>query len=242
MPEDSLSGVTVAVLAGGLGTRLRPVIGDRPKLLADVGGRPFAALLLDQIARFGFREVVLCVGHLADQIQSALGAEHGPLRIRHSREDVPLGTGGALRLALPFLVSEEVMVMNGDSYCDVDLRDVWSWHRARKAEASMVVVEVPDASRYGLVELDEAGMVQRFSEKQDCRQAGWINAGIYLTTRRRIQALPEGPLSLEREVLPDWVERGMWGYRTRGRFLDVGTPQSYADAFEFFSGGPGAES
>jgi NDP-sugar pyrophosphorylase family protein len=92
------------------------------------------------------------------------------------------------------------------------------------------------------VELDEAGMVQRFSEKQDCRQAGWINAGIYLTTRRRIQALPEGPLSLEREVLPDWVERGMWGYRTRGRFLDVGTPQSYADAFEFFSGGPGAES
>ena len=243
MPDASVSGVTVAVLAGGLGTRLRPVIGERPKLLADVGGRPFAALLLDQIARFGFREVVLCVGYLADQVEAALGAQHGPLRLRHSRESSPLGTGGALRLALPCFASEEVMVMNGDSYCEVDLRDAWSWHRARNAEASLVVVEVPDASRYGLVELDESGLVRRFSEKQDCRQAGWINAGIYLTSRHRIQELPEGrPLSLERDVLPGWVERGMWGYRTRGRFLDVGTPQSYAGAFEFFSGGPGAGS
>lgn len=227
--------IPVAILAGGLGTRLRSVIGEQSKVVAEVNGRPFLAHLLDQIARFGFRDVVLCVGWQADAVEAALGAAHGPLRLRYSRESEPLGTGGALRLALPLLEGPAAMVLNGDSYCDADLAAAWTEHRERRASATLVLVEVPDTSRYGRVELDADGAICRFTEKQESSTPGWINAGIYLLDRARIETISPGrALSFERDVLPAWIGTGLRGHCTRARFIDIGTPQSYSAASRFF--------
>lgn len=232
---DALAEIPVAILAGGLGTRLRPSIGERPKVVAEVNGRPFLAYLLDQVARFGFRDVVLCVGFQADAVEAALGARHGPLRLLYSRESAPLGTGGALRLALPLLEGPAAMVMNGDSYCDADLAAAWARHRERRASATLVLVEMADTSRYGRVEVDLGDSICRFVEKQDGSTPGWINAGIYLLDRARIEAIEPGrALSFERDVLPGWVGTGLMGHRTQARFIDIGTPQSYSDASRFF--------
>jgi len=217
----------VAILAGGLGTRLRPAIGEHAKVMAPVDGRPFVARILDQVAAAGFR---------ADEVESALGASHGPLHLRYSRETEPLGTAGALRHALPLLDGPELLVMNGDSFCDVELAAAWAWHRQRRSEATLVAVEVPDAARYGRLELDAEDRVRRFTEKQDGGGAGWINAGVYFFARARIAALDAGgPLSLERDVLPVWAAASLLhGHRTRGRFIDIGTPGSYSAASRFF--------
>ena len=133
------AGIPVAILAGGLGTRLRPAIGEQPKVVADVGGRPFLAWLPDQVAAAGFRDSVLCVGWRADQVEAAIGHAHGPLRLRYSRETSPLGTGGALRRALPLLEGDRAMVMNGDSACDADLVAAWTWHDAVRSEATLEI-------------------------------------------------------------------------------------------------------
>jgi len=234
----TLAAIPVAILAGGLGTRLRTSIGEHSKVIAEVNGRPFLAYLLDQIARFGFRDVVLCVGWQADAVEAALGARHGPLRLRYSREPAPLGTGGALRLALPLLDAPAAMVMNGDSYCDVDLAAAWAWHREKHAAATLVLVEVADTSRYGRVELgagDASDSICRFVEKQQGSTPGWINAGIYLLERSRIESIAaDRALSFERDVLPGWVGSGLMGHRARARFIDIGTPQSYSAASRFF--------
>jgi NDP-sugar pyrophosphorylase family protein len=221
----------VAILAGGLGSRLRSVVGSRPKVVAEVAGRPFLAYVLDQVAACGFRDVLLCVGYGAEEVQAALGTVHGPLRLRYSREDSPLGTGGALRLALPLLEGDCAMVMNGDSLCDTDLAQAWAWHWRTGAEATVVLVRESSAARYGRVEVDDAGTVLSFTEKPKSRTTGWINAGIYLLSRDRIAEIPHGAaVSLERDVLPGWVGRGLHGWRTKAHFLDIGTPQSYAGA------------
>lgn len=235
----ALDRIPVAILAGGRGTRLRPAIGDRQKVVARVEGRPFLAILLDQVAAAGFRDVVLCVGHRAEEVESALGASHGPLRLRYSAETEPLGTGGALRHALPLLSGPDLLVLNGDSFCEVDLAAAWAWHRERGSEATLVAVEVPDASRYGRLEIDAEDRIRRFTEKQDDGAPGWINAGIYLLAASRLAELPAGrAISLERDVLPRWTGGALYGYRVRGRFIDIGTPGAYSAASLFFRGDP----
>lgn len=238
----ALARISVAILAGGLGTRLRPVVADRPKVVAEVAGRPFLAWLLDQVARAGFRDAVLCVGWRAELVERAIGAAHGPLRVRYAREPSPLGTAGALRHALPLLESERVMAMNGDSYCEADLPGAWAWHEAAGSDATVLLAEVPDTSRFGRVEVGPDGAICRFLEKQEGGGPGLVNAGIYLLSRARIAALPEtAPLSLEREVFPGWVGRGLRGLPTRGALVDIGTPRSYAGASDFFrTGGRGS--
>ncbi len=232
---NPLAAIPVAILAGGLGTRLRAAIGERPKVVAEVNGRPFLAHLLDHVARFGFRDVVLCVGWQANAVEAALGASHGSLHLRYSREPEPLGTAGALRLALPLLAGPAVMVLNGDSFCDADLAAAWAWHRAQRSSATLVLIEMADTSRYGRVEIEPGGAICRFVEKQDAGTPGWINAGIYLLGRSRIESIAPGrALSLERDVLPGWVGTGLMGHRVQARFIDIGTPQSYSAASRFF--------
>jgi NDP-sugar pyrophosphorylase family protein len=227
---------TAAILAGGLGTRLRPVVADRPKVLAPVGGRPYLTYLLDQLAGAPVREVVLLTGHGADQVRRALGESYAGLRLVYSAEPAPLGTGGALRHALPHLSAPAVLLLNGDSYCDVDLEAFARFHRTGPGGASLVLVRVPDASRFGQVRLGHTGRVLRFEEKGATRGPGWVSAGVYLLDRALVAESPPGrPISLERDLLPQWVARRLVrGFRCGGRFLDIGTPQSYAEAEPFF--------
>ncbi|NLC70793.1 MAG: galactokinase, partial [Desulfuromonadaceae bacterium] len=156
----------------------------------------------------------------------------------YSQEASPLGTAGALRLALPLLKSESALVVNGDSFCDADLRGFWEWHRGREADASMLLVEVPDTRRYGRVSVDNEGRVIRFEEKNEEGAPGWINAGIYLIRRRLLEKLPEKQnVSLERDVFPAFLRKGLFGFQSKARFLDIGTPQSYQSASRFFHEG-----
>jgi NDP-sugar pyrophosphorylase family protein len=238
--------VSAAILAGGLGTRLRPVVADRPKVLARVAGRPFLCYLLDQLAQAGLGEVLLLTGHLGEQVRDELGDGYGGVRLVYSREPAPLGTGGAVRAALGCLKAPAVLLLNGDSFFEVDLPAFYRFHvrrggsgTAKPQAASIALTRVADTSRYGRVRLRPGGRVVRFEEKATGAGPGWVNAGVYLLARRVVEAIPEGrPVSLEREVLPAWVARGeVYGHRRRGRFLDIGTPESFARAEEFFGAG-----
>src|SRR5437667_6347363 len=124
-------GITAAILAGGLGTRLRHTVADRPKVLAPVGGRHYLAYLLDQLAGAGISEVVLLTGHRAEQVQSTFGESYAGMGLRYSAEPAPLGTGGAVRRALPLFSAPTILLLNGDSYCDVDLDAFVERHRQR---------------------------------------------------------------------------------------------------------------
>ena len=237
---QGLSEVTAAILAGGLGTRLRSVIADRPKVLAEVQRRPFLEYLLDQLSVAKVRDVVLCTGYMGEQIRTRLGDSYGPLRLFYSQETSPLGTGGALRFALPMLTSDTVLVMNGDSFCSADLASFWHWHKAQGARASLLLTYEPDTRRYGRVRLESDGRILQFNEKQGERGPGWINGGIYLVRRSLLQAIPEGrAISLERDLFPSWIDQGLYGYCDGDRFLDIGIPEAYAAADQFFTkGGP----
>lgn len=231
-------GFTAVVLAGGLGTRLRSVVGDRPKALAPVGDEPFLGLLLDQLAAAGCRRVVLCTGHLGDQIEREFGREHGGVPLVYSRESTPLGTGGALRLCLPLLEDDAVLVTNGDSYVDADLRGFVARARGR-AGASLLAVEVADTARYGRLDLRRAndGSLQVVA----CREKGVvgrgpIHAGLVWLPVRHLAALPsDRPVSFETEVLPALLAEGLTAELVDAPFLDIGVPADFAAAPAFFA-------
>jgi NDP-sugar pyrophosphorylase family protein len=231
-----LTNITAVVLAGGLGTRLRSVMRDRPKVLAEVNGRPFLSYLLDQLTDAGVQSIVLCTGYGAEAVACHFGPSYRCASLTYSRETSALGTGGALRLARTYLRSDPVLVLNGDSYCAADLPAFLERHRRTGAEASLLLAEVPDSSRFGRVEVDDDGTVRGFVEKAAGGGPGWINAGVYLLGQRFLQALPDmTPLSIERDVFSAWVGRGLAGYRSAGWFIDIGTPQSYAEAERLFA-------
>ena len=229
--------VTAAILVGGLGTRLRSVVAARPKVLAEVRGRPFLAYLLDQLAAAGALNIVLCTGFLGEQVQEMFGDSYDGLHLVYSQESSPLGTAGALRLALPLFESDSVLVVNGDSFCDMNIGVFWGWHCAHEANATLALTRVVDSKRYGRVHVDVDGAVVSFDEKSSRGGPGWVNAGIYLLNRRMIQTIPTNrAVSLEREVFPAWIGRGLYGYQCEGRFLDIGTPEAYARSEGFFGG------
>jgi len=227
----------VAILCGGLGTRLRSAVADRPKALAEVAGRPFLAWLLDLLDFYGFQRVVLCTGYQAEQIEAEFGVGYKGLHLEYSQEPSLVGTGGALRYALPLFRSSNVLVVNGDSYCHADLASFWRGHLAEHAVTSMILTHVEDSSRFGSVQLNGSGLVAAFQEKVASAGPGWINAGIYLASRALLQVIPQNTVcSLEREVFPMWIKLGLRGVKSDGPFIDIGTPESYTSANHLFHG------
>ena len=232
---QSLTDLTAAILVGGFGTRLRPVVADRPKVLAEVRGRPFLAYLLDQVAAAGLRSVVLCTGYMGDQVQAMFGDTYNNLHLAYSQEASPLGTAGALRLALPLFMSDPILIMNGDSFCETDLQAFWTWHCARHADGTLLLNKTLDTKRYGRVRVNTEGIILSFDEKSDDGRPGWINAGIYWLSRRLLLTIPlDRAVSLEQEMFPTWIGQGLYGYRSSGRFLDIGTPETYTTTEQFF--------
>jgi len=230
------------ILAGGLGTRLRPVVSDRPKPMAEVGDAPFLAHQIDFLGRHGVTDIVLCVGYLHEQVRDYFGdgATWG-VRIDYSVEDEPLGTGGALKLAERF-VDGPFLLLNGDSYFDIDLRALIAAHAARAAAdprtiGTLALAEVPDARAYGSVALGPGGRVEAFVEKSGEPILGnLINAGIYVLHSTVNEFVPAARrVSIERDVFPALISAGrhLFGYPAPGYFIDIGTPAGYA-AFRRF--------
>jgi D-glycero-alpha-D-manno-heptose 1-phosphate guanylyltransferase len=229
-----LAGVTAAILAGGLGTRLRSAVADRPKALAAVEGRPFLSYQLDHLVQAGVRRAVVCTGYLGEMIEQEFGAAYRGMSLTYSREHQPLGTGGALRAALDRIAGDNVLALNGDSLCGADLPAMAAAHSACGAVGTLLLAHVDDASRFGRVECDAQGRITAYLEKQPLAAAGWINAGVYLFQRRLIESIPTGrPVSLERDILPQWIGQGLFGHCATGEFIDIGTPDSYGQIAAF---------
>ncbi len=225
VPADQARRLRAFVLCGGLGTRLRPVLADRPKSMAPVAGVPFLQLLLEDLKAQGIEEVILGTGYLAEQIEAFFrkGAKLG-LRLHYSREHEPLGTGGALKLAEPSL-SDPVVVLNGDSYVEWNLAAAVELFERKDAAVLMVLLAVPEVGRYGSVTIDPDGRVIEFVEKGSCTGMGLINAGVYLLRKEIVAALSaDEPVSLERDVFPKLLPGRVYGLVTDGIFIDIGIP------------------
>jgi D-glycero-alpha-D-manno-heptose 1-phosphate guanylyltransferase len=224
------------ILAGGLGTRIRRVVPDRPKVIAEINGRPFLTFLLDQLLAAEIASVTLCVGYKSEQVNAVIGRQYHSLNVSYSEEKVPLGTGGALRLAAESLATEWILVMNGDSFIECDLSEYVRWHFANERSASLVMTKVPDVCRYGSLELDPNQRIIAFREKGQKQMAQvCINAGIYLIPRSVILKQRAGvSFSLEHELIPELLISGLYGYDYAGRFVDIGTEKSFEEAQYFF--------
>ncbi len=227
------------VLAGGLGTRLRGVVPDLPKPLAPVAGRPFLAIVLEQLTKQGVTSAVLSVGYRYELIRDAFGDRFDGLALDYAIEDRPLGTGGAIRLALRACGGGDVLVLNGDSYTELDISQMQARHGEARAGLTVCVVEVADAGRYGRVRVEGSSIVG-FSEK-GVPGPGWINAGVYVMRRDLLEGLDlPAAFSFETDVLAARLgELRPLAYRTAGRFIDIGVPEDYARAQGMFASAGG---
>jgi NDP-sugar pyrophosphorylase family protein len=233
----ALPDIPALILAGGAGTRLRPVVSDRPKPMATVGGRPFLELQIEWLRRQGVRRVVLCTGHLHQHVEDHFGDGRAfGVSIAYSLERSPLGTGGALKLAEPLTGGGSFLALNGDSFLDVDLAGLVRAHAGRLAAGercagTLVLTAVPDAREFGSVELDAGGRVVRFDEKAQARPGpGRVSAGVYCLETALLDLVPPGRnVSLERETFPLALARGLalFGRPAEGFFVDIGTPHGY---------------
>lgn len=224
--------MTAFVLAGGLGTRLRPRFGELPKALAPVAGKPFLVHILSWLARSGIRRVVLCAGFGAEQVRETLGdGSAAGVALTYSVEREPLGTGGALKLAEPH-VDGPSLVLNGDTLAACD---VWRLERARWENAAIGAValyRVDDARSRGRVEQDAAGRITGFREKDEAfRGSARVNGGVYAFSPVMWRMLPDGVSSLERDLLPRLATSGrLQGMDADGEFYDIGTPEEWERA------------
>jgi len=237
LAEPCLRDIDTIILAGGAGTRLRPVYADRPKALAPIDGKPFLRHCITWLERFGARRVILALGYKAEMVQDYVKTQDWRgIEIVASIEAKPLDTGGAVRAALPQLRSQTALVLNGDSLTRVDLCEFAKYHRANNALLSILLTYQPNVRQSGLVETNEDGLVISFREKPAADSGGYISAGIYLMEQAAIREIePDRPVSIEREVFPRFCGRRFFAMKGKFPFLDIGTPESLQRAAEFFA-------
>jgi mannose-1-phosphate guanylyltransferase len=225
--------VQALILAGGEGTRLRPLTSTVPKPVVPLVDRPFITYMLEWLKRHGVDDVVMSCGYMASGVRNVLGdgTQFG-LRIRYVEEPRPLGTGGAVKFAQP-LLDERFLMLNGDVLTDMDLTAQIAQHERTGARATIALIAVEDPSRYGLVRIDAERRVEEFLEKPSSDQidTDLINAGAYVLEREVLDALePEVNISIEREVFPRLVGAGLYAFPQQGYWLDIGTPATYLQA------------
>lgn len=225
----------VIILAGGLGTRLRSVVSEVPKCMAPVAGKPFLWYLLKYLARFDVNRVVLSVGYLREVIFKWIEEvkDEFPFEFDYAIEEEPLGTGGGIKLAMSKVKGNEAVILNGDTFFDVDLNQLVAVHHSQPwAKISLALKPMKDFDRYGTVITDEAGRIIRFNEKQPCKE-GTINGGVYVINKDEsiYEDLPR-MFSFETEVLQKLCgELGcLYGVEQNDYFIDIGVPIDYKKA------------
>ena len=221
------------VLAGGEGTRLRPLTLSVPKPVMPLAGRPFLTFMLDWLAGHGVEEAILSCGFLSDGVEKVLGHRHGSVALRYVIEDEPLGTAGPVRLAHDLgLLSDRFLVLNGDALTDLDLTAEIAQHERTGAAATLALTAVEDTTSYGVVPTAPDGRVEAFLEKSGGpAPTNRINAGAYVVEREVVMRIPPGrSVSFEREVFPAMIGEGLYGYMAEGYWIDIGTPERYLEA------------
>jgi mannose-1-phosphate guanylyltransferase len=230
------------VLAGGEGTRLRPLTYTTPKPVMPLAGRPFLSFMLDWARGHGVDEVILSCGFLSDGVRRVLGDIYDGMRLRYVVEEEPLGTAGPVRLAYDEgLLEERLLVLNGDVLTDIDLTAELAQHERTGADVTLALYAVEDTAAYGVVPTDEEGRVEAFLEKTEDPPTNRINAGAYVVERTVVaERIPAGrAVSFEREVFPALVGDGLYGFAAAGYWIDIGTPERYLEAtWDLLSGHP----
>jgi NDP-sugar pyrophosphorylase family protein len=231
--NNKLEEIDVVILCGGMGSRLQAVISDRPKPMAMMDQKPFLEILIDYFSDFGLRRFILCAGYMSEIIGNYYNWKAGPLEFVISDEKVPLGTAGAIKNAQALIRSDPFLVTNGDSFCSVDLGGFFMFHSARQALMSMVVVQSKDTPDYGRVLLDESQRIVGFEEKkQGC---GHTNAGVYLFQKQILSSIPaNAEYSLEYDLFPGLVKKQSYAFICREPLIDIGTPERFETAKQFF--------
>ncbi len=224
------------ILAGGLGTRLKPAVSDVPKSMAPVNGRPFLEYLLDWLIVEGISRVILSVGYKADIIRDHFGDRYQSVEMAYAMEEEPLGTGGGIRNAFRHAKGEEAFVLNGDSLFEVGLPEMFEFHREGEGLITIALRYVADAGRYGMVRTDHLHRIIGFSEKQQDAGPGFINGGIYILNRAFITGERFGDrFSIEKDCFETYYrDVVMLGFPSDGYFLDIGVPDDYNKAHDEF--------
>ncbi len=225
--------IDAVILCGGKGERLRSVVSDRPKPLAEVGGRPFLDILIDYAAGYGLRRFVLLAGYMGDLVKeyACQKARSTSLEIACVLEKKPLGTGGAIKNAEQLLNSSRILVFNGDTFCPANLLYFFMFHSKKGGLATMMLSRVEHAKDCGQVLIDSDGRIVTFQEKTDITYAALANAGVYLLERAILDIFSSGsPCSLERDIFPKIAGGDFFGYVVKDPHLDIGTPERYFKA------------
>lgn len=224
------------ILAGGLGTRLSHIVSDVPKTMALVCGKPFLEYVLDNLEKNGFNHIVLAVGYMRNQIMDCFEKEYKGMKLTYSIEESLLGTGGGIKHALSFCNDQEVFVLNGDSFLDVNFKEMLYFHLMKSADITIATKHMKHFDRYGTINIDnDTKRILSFNEKK-FQEEGIINGGIYLMKRNVLDGIKEKKFSIEKDVFENFnLNLNIYAFETKGYFIDIGVPEDYYRAQEEFA-------
>jgi D-glycero-alpha-D-manno-heptose 1-phosphate guanylyltransferase len=221
------------ILAGGFGTRLQSVVNDVPKPMAPINNEPFLNYVFDYLKYYQIEHVVLSTGYLADKIVEYYKTEFNGIKVSYAKEETPLGTGGGIRLAMTKCTSKDVLVLNGDSFFDVDINTHYKNHISKQADCTLALRKVDNAARYGAIVLGSENIIETFKEKDNIEQVGLINGGVYILNREVYfnQTEEVVPFSIEKDFYEKKIkELQIFGFEYDGYFIDIGIPEDYNKA------------
>ncbi len=224
------------ILAGGFGTRLQSVVNDVPKPMAQVADLPFLVYLIKYLKHYNVNRVVLSVGYLAEKVVDYFKDEYLGISIIYSKEETPLGTGGGIKLALEKCNTDNVIVLNGDSFFEANITDLLGLHLLKKAKATLAIRQVENVGRYGEVILDKEQEITKFSEKSDKSEKGLINGGVYILAKNALKDFKiETKFSLENDFFQKQAgKQKIYGKQFEAFFIDIGVPTEYKKAQQIF--------
>ncbi len=216
------------VLAGGLGTRLKTVVSDVPKPMAPVAGKPFLSYILNWLHQNGITRVILSVGYKWETIHNVYGVEYRSMKLSYSVERSPLGTGGAIALGMEKVEEDEVFIINGDTFFNINLKEFREFHIKQNRKISLALKPMVNFDRYGKVELDNTNRIIKFFEKQSTSK-GLINAGIYFADKNLTRLFPRTKkFSFEKDFLEMKLDKlNVGGYVADKYFIDIGIPDDF---------------
>ncbi|MGZ3883308.1 MAG: nucleotidyltransferase family protein [Bacteroidia bacterium] len=228
------------ILAGGFGTRLKDVVSDVPKPMAPVNTIPFLNYMFRYLHHYNIEKVILSVGYLSGKIMTQYQNNFNGIDVDYAVETEPLGTGGGIRLALEKCHAKDVLVLNGDSFFDINLNSFYDQHGSVHADCSLALRQVDNAARFGTIKTDGASRIKSFREKTGEAQTGLINAGVYLLEREIYFDKTDAGInfSIEKDFFEKQInELKLFGFEYEGYFIDIGVPEDYKKAqhdFEAF--------
>jgi NDP-sugar pyrophosphorylase family protein len=220
------------ILCGGLGTRLRSVTGDAPKVMADIQGEPFLDFLIRYLSGQGARRIILCAGYKAEALASHYQKQFKDIDLDLSIEPEPLGTGGAFKNARALVKSDVVFGLNGDCFTPLDYAALLKAHRERNALATLVGVRIEGNKDFGTLEMNGNDEILAFREKFVTDDVQYISAGIYCFKREVLDLMPEGKFSIEYDFFPGLIGKRFFAHRVSAPFIDIGTPERFEWARE----------